>query len=119
MAELDFTPAGRLIDDFIRAQSPFQKALLIPLRETILRETPDLKESFRWSTLTYSGTKGPAVVIHLNAEFVSLVFPRGDELNDPQSLLRGEGKSRSLLFDDPDDFDPGVAVPYLQQAASL
>lgn len=74
------------------------KKLLEPLRQTILSADDEVREELKWGQPCYSVNK---LLCYLQKakEHVTIGFQQGANLDDPDNLLSGEGKSmRHIKF---------------------
>ncbi|MDN5204850.1 DUF1801 domain-containing protein [Fulvivirgaceae bacterium BMA10] len=80
------------VNEYIKQLDSPLKPLFIDIRKTILKACPDFKEDIKWKNcLTYS-TKKNAIQTVVGKEQITLIFFEGVSLNDPKSLLFGDGK---------------------------
>lgn len=92
-------------DQYLATQPPLHHPLLHALHEFLLTVEPTLTNSIKWKNLIYAKPGGKdqlAVVTH--SAHLNLQFWRGVELDDPEGLLEGTGKSiRHVKFRSPEE----------------
>ncbi len=82
------------VDGFLASYEPAVRKLALQLRTLILKVAPDAEEKVHrpWKTIGYrAGAVFCAISPH--SARVNLQFHRGSELDDPDGLLEGAGKS--------------------------
>ncbi|MGD1843792.1 MAG: DUF1801 domain-containing protein [Salibacteraceae bacterium] len=110
------TSKDQHVNDYLEVLAPFQRSILLPLRQEVLDTSDDWVEGMRWSSLTFSRDNQIRVVVHAAKDFISLVFPQGHTLNDPNAQLsESDGNARSLAFSDPESLDLDTLHFFLKQ----
>lgn len=80
------------VDAYITDQPEPLTDLLRELRRLIREEAPEAGESIKWGHPTYEA-RCNICYVSAHSEHVNLGFFRGADLDDPQRLLEGTGKS--------------------------
>ena len=91
------------VDDFFERLSPEQTAIVLRLREVILRNAAGVEESVAWGGLSYhrpwlgGRVKGAVCQIVTKKGRVRLDFIHGIALPDPNGLLKGDRLSKRYV----------------------
>lgn len=85
-------PGHPEVDAYIESLAGDAKRLSSELRRVIRAEAPGAEESFKWSRVSF-GSGMPFCSFVACKAHISLTFPLGTELDDPEGLLEGAGKS--------------------------
>jgi hypothetical protein len=94
------------VDDWLQAQPGHIRELSVALRQFISEVAPKLTESMKWGNACWSDDGLPLVFIHAADAHVQLGFFAGSLLDDPDGLLRGNGKYvRHIRVESVDDID--------------
>lgn len=91
------------IEEFFSRYDPPVAALARKCRALMRRLVPDAEEKLHpgWKTVSYGGQRKICAIAPHKA-WVNLQFHAGTELDDPEGLLTGTGKSmRHVRIDDP------------------
>jgi hypothetical protein len=106
------------LTQLLRRYEPDVQLAAVALRTTVLDEIGPCHEAIfpikKWISVLYSTTekrmKDNICLIVVYKAHVNLLFPRGVDLEDPQSLLEGSGKAMRhiKMFSDADIDRPGV-----------
>jgi hypothetical protein len=107
------------IDDYLSSFEPRPGELAKSMRQVILDSFPDLDEVVKWGHLVYEkDRKICSIMVHKN--HINLQIWRGAELDDPESMLQGEGKSmKHVKVHSPDEMKEDYFKHLLTQAANL
>jgi uncharacterized protein YdeI (YjbR/CyaY-like superfamily) len=115
----DHVPAT--VDEYIASKPAYARPICTKLRELVRKNAPKLEEGIRWGGPSYKG-KGLVFGIGAFKEHVSLFIARGQELTDPEGLLRqteGSANSCSVKFTSLSDIKPKPLTALIKQAAEL
>ena len=109
------------INNFLDDYDPAAQAIAHELCRIVNDTAPDLKEDVKrgWKNITYSGA-GVVCAVMPYAQYASLHFYKGTELDDPAGVLEGGGKQlRHVKVASLDAIDESVLVPLIIQAIKL
>ena len=107
------------IDDYLSKFIPETQELARTMRKTVLEVLPDLDEVVKWGYLVYEGQR-KVCSINVYKKHINLMIWRGDEIDDPEKLLEGEGKQmRHVSIKKPEDIKPNYFKSLLKQASEL
>ncbi len=94
--------------------------ILISLRKTILKISPDAQEEIKYGGLVFNVDKKLICGIFIRKNHISLEFSFGMMLSDPDKYLEGNGKyRRHLKIYDRNDIKNKKAESYVAQAFKL
>ena len=82
---------NKQVDSYIEELAPDAKKTAADLRSMICDQAPDAQEEFKWSRPCYKLEKAFCSFL-VCKEHISLAFEQGTQLDDPHSLLEGNGK---------------------------
>ncbi|MFQ5832299.1 MAG: DUF1801 domain-containing protein [Candidatus Thorarchaeota archaeon] len=107
------------INDYLSKFKPGQRELAKSVRQIILGSLPDLDEVVKWGHLVYErDRKICSIMIHKS--HVNLQIWRGAELDDPETMLEGEGKNmRHVKVNSPEEVKKDYFEFLHKQAAEL
>ncbi len=107
-------------DEYLKAQSPKNQAIIRALRKFVKRVAPTLSEAVKWGNGCWIGSKGPVAYVYSDTQYVQFGFFNGSSLKDPKDLLEGKGKYvRHIKVGSPSAIDePAFAALLLQAAQS-
>jgi hypothetical protein len=92
------------------------------LLEVILGEIPDAQHERKWGRLTFTRERDWhhwICAIAPSKKAVKLVIHKGALLADPQKAMQGSARyTRAIPFRAPDEIDPSIVGPILDQAAA-
>lgn len=80
------------IDEFIFTFDDEKREIISHLRNIASGISSGAKEDIKWNALCLFKDKRAFVGIMPYKKYVSVIFDRGSELSDPNSLLEGKGK---------------------------
>lgn len=107
------------VSDLIKTWPEPQQAIAARLREIILGLDAGLGEDLKWNMPAYYLDSNVCSII-CHKDHVNLQFFKGAELQDPNDLLEGTGKSmRHIKIYDTDDVDSKIISAYVEEAAGL
>jgi hypothetical protein len=107
------------IDNYLSKFEPVPKELAKGMRQVILSTLDGLDEVVKWGHLVYEKDRMVCSIMVLK-HHVNLQIWRGAELNDPENILIGEGKSmKHVKIESPEDFKRDYIRTLLKQAAEL
>ena len=105
-------------DEYLKAQSPKNQAIIRALRRFVKRIEPELGEAVKWGNGCWIGMKGPVAYVYSDTNFVQFGFFRGSSLNDPKGLLEGKGQYvRHIKVRNRSAIDEAAFSALLRQAA--
>jgi hypothetical protein len=79
-------------DEYLKAQSPKNQAIIRALRKFVKRFGPGLSEAVKWGNGCWIGSTGPVAYVYSDTQYVQFGFFNGSSLKDPKKLLEGKGK---------------------------
>ena len=80
------------IGEYLAKFEPEPGVLAKEVRQVIIETLPELDEVVKWGHLVYEGDrKICSIMVH--KKHVNLQIWRGSEIEDPENILEGEGKS--------------------------
>ena len=105
-------------DEYLKAQSPRNQAIIRALRKFVKQKEPRLVEAVKWGNGCWIGSKGPVAYVYSDAEYVQFGFFHGATLKDPKALLEGKGEYvRHIKVRKPSSIDEPAFALLLRQAA--
>lgn len=81
------------VEAWFAAAAEGQRPTLEALRELILTVAPEVTEEIKWGRPCYSNARGLVCYLHHTKSYATLGFYKGAELDDPEGLLEGTGKT--------------------------
>ena len=107
------------VDQYVAAKNAPVRASLEALRELVRSTLPKTTEAMKWGVPTVFGPDGqPLVYFYGGKDHVNLGFLRGDELDDPDRLLKGSGKpSKHVKIGSRDQIPEKAIRALLRQSA--
>jgi hypothetical protein len=112
---------GKRVDigEYLSKFEPSSAELAKSLRKVILEAHPEYNEVVKWGHLVYE-TDRKIVSIMVYKKHVNFMLWRGNELDDPENLLLGDGKEmRHVKVSSPDDMKSEYFQFLLKQANEL
>lgn len=107
------------IDAYLGKLDPGARALVAALRRVVLRASPGIEESLKWSMPVYS-KNGLVCWLHAARSHAAIGFYQGASLTDPKRLLEGEGKRlRHMKVRTSREIRPAVVAGWVRQAVRL
>jgi hypothetical protein len=104
-------------DEYLKAQSPKNQAIIRSLRRFVTRVQPGLTEAVKWGNGCWIGDDGPVAYVYSATEYVQFGFFYGSSLKDPKGLLEGSGKYvRHTKVRGPSGIDERAFAALLRQA---
>ena len=98
-------------------QSPTNQKVIRALRRFVKREAPHLNESVKWGNGCWIDGKVPIAYVYSAPDHVQFGFFRGSAFDDPERLLRGQGKFvRHIKVVTTRDIDEHACSALLMQA---
>lgn len=89
------------------------------LREMVNETAPDLNEVIKWGAPLWEG-KQHVVWLKVQKKHITFGFFYGNQLNDPDGLLEGEGKAmRHLKIRKPEDVETLKVQDFVVQSLAL
>jgi hypothetical protein len=105
-------------DEYLKDQHPKNQRIIRGLRRFVKRVEPGLSEAVKWGNGCWVGSNGPVAYVYSAPDYVQFGFFRGSSLNDPRSLLEGEGRYvRHIKVREPSGIDEQSFALLLRQAA--
>ena len=118
---MKYVTEGKRVEivDYLSGFEPGPSELATSVRQVILSTLQDLDEVVKWGHLVYEKNRMIcSIMVHKN--HVNLQIWRGAELNDPENILEGEGKSmRHVKVHSPEEVKTDYFKFLLKQAAEL
>ena len=110
---------AKSVEDYMSSLEDWRGEVVANLREIILSESPEVKESIKWAQPVYE-SNGPFSYIKALKDSVNFGFWRGADLKDPKGILLGSGeKMRHVKLTKPEDIDQKVFSDFVRQAIKL
>ena len=108
---------NELVSAYINKAASPQKEIMTALRDLIAESVPGVKEALKWGQPVYAKTNDfcylKAAKSHVNLGFMDF-----QNLNDPEGLLEGTGKTmRHIKLKSLNDLKPGLFSTWLITAA--
>ena len=105
-------------DEYLKAQSPKNQAIIRALRRFVKRIEPKLSEAVKWGNGCWIGSKGPVAYVYSDTQYVQFGFFNGSSLKDPKGLLEGKGQYvRHIKVHNRSAIDEPAFAALLRQAA--
>ena len=79
------------VDSWLYEHDPYLRNIASSLREIVLEEGPELKESVQWGTPIYEG-RGRVIYLSATEEYVTLGFFSGANLSDVSGRMEPSGR---------------------------
>lgn len=98
-------------------QAAAVQAIADALHAIIKEAAPRLTPTMMWGHQFYAGT-APVVGVALHDDHVNLVVYNGDEVQDPEGLMRGVGYNRSVRVDRLDGIPKSALAEIIRTSAS-
>ena len=77
---------------WLKDRNPSHKRLINKLRKLVAKASPKLIESSKWTNGVWLKEDLPIIFIYTKDDHIQFGFFAGGMLNDPDGLLRGNGK---------------------------
>ena len=107
------------IDDYLLKFEPETRELARDVRQTILTALPGLNEVVKWGHLVYEKDKMICSIM-VHKKHVNLQIWRGAEIDDPENMLEGNGKSmRHVKIHSKEDIKMDYFKFLIEQAAKI
>jgi hypothetical protein len=104
---------------FIENLPPSQRRIAETLRQIVVEVVPDSTESIKWGRPVFE-SNGLLCYVAPAMHHLSIGFYLGAYLNDPEGLLRGEGKQlRHLVIANGESVPEAVVRELISAAANL
>ena len=104
---------------WIDESEQWQSALLSELRTVIQSTVPDAQEAMKWGQPCFS-RNGLFCYLQRAKNHVTLGFQKGAKMNDPDGLLKGDGKQmRHVKFGQNSQIDPVQCAALIKEAIRL
>jgi hypothetical protein len=111
--------ASERIDSLIASLPPVQRTIAVKLRRLINAASPALTEEVKWGYPTYLAGGFVCAIMPMR-ETVNFVLHRGAELDDPQKLIEGTGKSmRHIKLRKPADIKSRAFAKFIRETIRL
>lgn len=104
------------IKDYVSSLSPFQKDLVLEVREVVLSADKKIKEGIKWGSIAFFNNKN-ICGYRVAKQHVTLLFMEGASLNDTHGILSGSGaKARTIKITEAADIHQAAIKDLVQQA---
>src|SRR6185503_249662 len=105
-------------DEYLKAQTLRNQAIIRALRRFVKRVEPGLTEAVKWGNGCWIDDEGPVAYVYSAKDYVQFGFFSGASLKDPKGLLEGQGRYvRHTKVRKPSDIDERAFAALLRQAA--
>ena len=114
--------AAKTVAEYINDTSVEVKEILKSVQELILDTLPHVEEYMKWGVPTYRLPNGaPLCYLYGGKDHVNMGFLLGSQLEDPEGLLRGEGKkdTRHVHLSSPKDINKAAIKKLLEESVKL
>ena len=103
--------------EYLAAQPPRNRRIILALRRFVKRVAPDLEESVKWGNGCWLLGKRPISYVYSAPDHLQFGFFAGSSLEDPKGLLEGAGQYvRHIKLRKPADIDERAFTVLLRQA---
>ncbi|HEX6812143.1 MAG TPA: DUF1801 domain-containing protein [Planctomycetota bacterium] len=110
--------AYETFDLYLADQPPKNQTIIKALRKFVKRTAPKLQESVKWGNGCWLGATVPVCYVYSADGYVQFGFFRGASLDDPRSLLEGNGQYvRHIKVRAVEDIDARTFGALLRQAS--
>lgn len=110
---------AKSVQEWIDESEGWQKTYLLQLRQIIQTTVPDAQEALKWGQPCYS-RNSLFCYLQRAKKHVTLGFQNGAQLDDPGSILVGEGKQmRHLKFELGTTIDEATCTALIRSAIDL
>lgn len=118
--EEDLTGADQTVEHYIAARDEPARTVLQALRELVRETLPGATEGMKWGAPVYYDKRGEAIIyLYGGKDHAHLGFVQGVELDDPDRILIGSGKTgRHVKCPAGEAINPTMLVPLLRQCSS-
>lgn len=107
------------VTEWIDDTEEWQRVLLRELRSIIQTAAPDAAEALKWGQPCYS-RNSLFCYLQRAKQHVTLGFQKGAQMNDPNGVLQGSGKTmRHLRFERNADIDEAQCTALVMEALRL
>ena len=107
------------IKTYLDSLSPFQKTLVMEIREAVLSADTHVQEGIKWGSIAFFNKKN-ICGFRVAKAHVTLLFMEGASLNDKQKILSGSGaKARTIKVTSADEIPVAGIQDLVQQAIAL
>ena len=115
------TARSKPVDDYMKARAEPVRAVLEALEDLVLSAFPEVDLGMKWGAPVFLTKTGvPFAYLYGGKDHANLGFLRGAELDDPDKLLEGRGKSgRHIKVFAAADIRPEAYLHLLGQALNL
>lgn len=105
------------IKQLLDSLPPKKRELAIKIREIILKSGPSIKETIKWSNLTFVSNGNIAnIYTYDKANYINVAFFKATKLSDPKKLQQGTGKSmRHLKISSEKDHDEKQIAAWVKE----
>jgi len=79
-------------EEYLAAQLPRNRGIILALRRFVKRVAPDLEESVKWGNGCWVLGKRPISYVYSAPDHLQFGFFGGASLDDPRGLLEGKGQ---------------------------
>ena len=104
-------------EEYLAAQPPGNRRIILALRRFVKRAAPDLQESVKWGNGCWVLGKKPISYVYSAPDHLQFGFFAGSSLDDPKGLLEGKGAYvRHIKLRKAADIDARAFSALLRQA---
>lgn len=106
--------------EFLNELTEDQHAIVAYLRKHALQLADDIRQDVKWSALCFFSGDRPFAGIMPYRKYVSVIFDRGAELDDPHHVLEGKGRTmRHIKIHSFEDLENTHVGLYIEQSYKL
>jgi hypothetical protein len=106
--------------EFMMGLTEAERRVVANLSKQALGLAPDIREDVKWNALCYLKGDRAFVGIMPYRKYVSVIFDRGVELDDPHQVLEGKGHTmRHIKIHSFDDLEKAHVGSYIKQSYRL
>jgi len=106
--------------EFMMGLTEDEEAIISYLTDHALRFSSNIREEIKWNALCYFKEDRAFVGIMPYKHYISVIFDRGVELDDPTNLLEGKGHTmRHIKIRCFDDLEKKNVGSYIEQSFKL
>ena len=103
--------------EYLAAQPPGNRRIILALRRFVKRVAPDLEESVKWGNGCWLLGKRPISYVYSAPDHLQFGFFAGSRLEDPKGLLQGGGQHvRHIKLRKASEIDERACAALLRQA---
>jgi hypothetical protein len=112
-------PKQKVIE-FLMGLSECEKPIVAYLTKKVLQLSGDIREEMKWNALCYLKGDRAFIGIMPYKKYISVIFDRGAELNDPYRVLEGKGHTmRHIKIYSLNDLEEKHVDSFIEQSYNL